>query len=121
MTKHIIGLAILSMSLALASTAQANGRAGRGAVAPIAPMITSASIDNSQRLLTIRGQSFGRDMPSVTLGDSALRVQQSTHNQILAELPTGMKKATYRLIVTTGSALRVNSDPFFTTLLADVN
>ena len=95
MTKHTIGLAILSASLALASAAQADVRTGRGYVAPIAPMITSASIDNGQRLLTIKGRYFGRDMPSVVLGDITLRVQQSADNQILAELPTGMKKASY--------------------------
>ena len=121
MTKHTIGLAVLSASLALASAAQADVRTGRGSVAPIAPMITSASIDNGQRLLTIKGRYFGRDMPSVVLGDITLRVQQSADNQILAELPTGMKKASYRLTVAAGSALRINSDPFFATLLADVD
>ena len=119
MTKHTIGLAILSASLALASAVHAGGRSGT--VAPTAPIITSVSIDNGQRLLKIRGRSFGKDMPSVVLGEITLRVQQNTDNQILAELPAGTKKASYRLTVAAGSALRINSDPFFATLLADVD
>lgn len=121
MTTRIIGWVILSASLALAATVQAAG--GRnGGVKPPAPTITSASIDPGQRLLTIKGRSFGRDTPpSVLLGDIALRVQQSTDNQILAELPAGMKKASYRLIVSAGSAVRVNAEPFFATLVADVD
>ena len=119
MTKHSIGLAILSVSLALANTAQAAG--GRsGTIAPTAPAITSASIEQGQRLLTIKGRSFGTKKPSVLLGDTALRVQQHTDNQIVAELPAGMKKASYRLAVAGGPTVRVNSDPFFVTLVADV-
>ena len=121
MTKHTIRLVILLASLVLASAVQAGGRNARGAIKPTVPMITSASINNGERLLMIKGRSFGSDMPSVVLGDRALRVQQSADNQILAELPAGMKKASYRLIVTTGSDFRVHSDPFFTTLLADVD
>lgn len=119
MIRQFIGLVILSAILAVAGTTQAAG--GRsGIVTPAAPVITSTSIDNDRRLLTIKGRSFGSDTPSVVLGDMALRVQQNTENQILVELPAGMKKATYRLTVGAGSASRVDSDPFFTTLLADI-
>ena len=120
MTKHSIGLAILSVSLALANTAQAAG--GRsGLVTPTAPAITSASIEPGQRLLMIKGRGFGTEKPSVLLGDKALSVQQNTDNQILAELPAGMKKASYRLTVAGGSTVRVNADPFFVTLITDVD
>ena len=47
--------------------------------------------------------------------------QQNTDNQILAELPAGMKKASYRLMVAGGSTVRVNADPFFVTLITDVD
>ena len=119
MTKHSIRFAILSVSLALAYTAQAAGGRG-GTVPPTAPAVTSASIEQGQRLLTIKGRSFGTEKPSVLLGDTALRVQQNTDNQILAELPAGMKTASYRLTVTGGPTMRVNSEPFFVTLLTDV-
>ncbi len=117
MTKHTIRLAILSVSLALANTAHGGGG---GRIMPPAPAITSASIEPGQRLLTIKGRSFGTEKPNVLLGDTALRIQQNTDNHILAELPAGMKKASYRLMVTGGSTVRVNTDPFFVTLLADV-
>ena len=118
MTKQLIKLVIIASTTLLASSAMAGGRSGY--TMPETPVVTSAAADYSLRLLTIKGRNFSKNS-NVVLGESSLRVQKNEANVIVAELPSGMKKASYLLTVSSGANSRVSPNPFITTLTTDVD
>lgn len=117
MYKRVLFATLLGGTVLFTLSAHAGGRGGAGVAAP---WIDSAQIDAKQSVLTIQGHSFGRTKPSVLLGKLPLRIRESTDREIVAELPDNLRTASYRLVVATGSLARNRSDPFFTTILADV-
>lgn len=117
MYKQILFATLLGGTVLFTHSTHAGGRGGVGVSAP---WIDSALIDAKQSVLTIQGHSFGRAKPSVFLGKLPLKIRESSDQEIIAELPDNLKTASYRLVVATGSLARNRSDPFFTTILADV-
>lgn len=81
-------------------TASWSGFALGGTPRPVAPVILSAAADFKQQTLVITGQHFGVAPPTVRLANAVLEVQSASADRIVANLPAGIRPATYRLTIT---------------------
>lgn len=72
---------------------------GVGASTPT-PLIQRVEIDSRQRHLVISGSNFGDTAPLVALGGETLSVKRFSAEQVVAALPSGVRPATYRLMLT---------------------
>jgi hypothetical protein len=106
----MLGIALAALS---ASTLAAGGR---GTSTPT-PVITSASIAPSQGRVTIHGYAFGTAIPQVVLGEQVLLIKQNSEKEIVAQLPTNLLPATYRLHVVRNNVL--HSQPFTLFVMAN--
>lgn len=84
-------LAILAFSLATETAV--------GETALLTPKILSVIVDSQGNFLVLNGRDFGVETPAIRLGEQMLQVKSSSANRVVADLPSNLRPATYRLTV----------------------
>jgi len=115
MYKSNIHTAMVAIALATSGHADA---AGPGTPRVATPVILSTSVDFDDKVIVITGKEFGKTEPKVRLANHVLTVRSFTDGQVVANLPTDIPPATYRLTVSTGGPNQATSNPFNTALFA---
>lgn len=112
MHQSVIRLFVLSAVLAMPVSGHALG----GMAPPVSPLVLSVT-DVEDGTLVISGRHFGDAPPTVRLADDVLVVKSASVDRIVADLPAGIRPATYRLIITAQTGRRsATSQPFFVAL-----
>lgn len=108
-------VAMLATLLSLGNHADASGP---GQTRTPQPVILKVTTDFQEHRMTISGRYFGNEEPSVRLAHRILPVTSHTADQVVVNLPSGIRPATYGLTVTAEGSHRVTSDVFSTALFA---
>ena len=93
----------------------AGGRASGGRSNTTPPVVVSVTTNNDQ--MSIRGSAFGSQPLQVLLGNQRLGIKQSGEQEIIAQLPSNVSPAAYRLIVVRDGDLQ--SQPFTVHVMAN--
>lgn len=93
----------------------AGGRASGGRSNTTPPVVVSVTTNNDQMI--IRGSAFGSQPLQVLLGNQRLGIKQSGEQEIIAQLPSKVFPAAYRLIVVRDGDLQ--SQPFTVHVMAN--
>ncbi|MDP2027070.1 IPT/TIG domain-containing protein [Sulfuriferula sp.] len=95
----------------------AGGRASGGRSNTTPPVVVSVSVTTNNDQMIIRGSAFGSQPLQVLLGNQRLGIKQSGEQEIIAQLPSNVSPAAYRLIVERDGDLQ--SQPFTVHVMAN--
>lgn len=91
--------------------------AGSGSPRSLPPVIQSTTADFNNNVMVITGRNFGSAPPIVRLANHVLKVESFSANEVVVNLPRGIRPATYSLTVTASGSHKVSSDIFITALM----
>lgn len=73
----------------------------------VTPIILDTTVNAAQTQITIHGDGFGTQLPTVYLETTALTVAQSSNTSIMATLPAGLAPGAYQVSVQNGQTHQI--------------
>lgn len=70
---------------------------------PPPPVILTVAVDPTENVLILTGNHFGKTLPTVYLRGEALPVKSFSPNEVVANLPSALPPAFYRLTLVNGT------------------
>ncbi len=73
--------------------------------------IINVEVNMSSNQITIKGENFGTEVPTITLAETSLHIVTNSATEIVADLPAGIRAGTYTFEVSRdGGATEAGKD-----------